>query len=248
MKLTAIIITKNEEENIADCIASVSFADEVLVVDAGSTDETVAIAKKAEARVIFNKMKSFAEQRTYAAKQAKGKWLLYVDSDERVSNDLKHEILKRVQDDSILFHVYKIRRRNYYLGKHEWSVIEQLERLILKSALKKWEGDIHETAVVEGNVGELTGKLIHYTHTNLYSMTAKTIEWAEIESDLIFKSHHPPMVAWRFIRIMATKFFDSYIKQGGWKIRTAGIVESMYQAYSYAIIYARVWERQNGNR
>ncbi|EKD68144.1 MAG: hypothetical protein ACD_48C00061G0005, partial [uncultured bacterium] len=86
---------------------------------------------------------------------------------------------------------------------------------------------------------------IHYTHRNLELMTAKTNQWSEVEADMLLASHHPLMNELRFIRIMLTKFFDSYIKQGGWKIGTPGLIESLYQAYSYFIIYAKLWEKQN---
>ena len=108
-----------------------------------------------------------------------------------------------------------------------------------------WEGAVHEHAIYTGEVGTLQNPIIHYTHRNLELMTAKTNQWSEVEADMLLASHHPLMNELRFIRIMLTKFFDSYIKQGGWKIGTPGFIESLYQAYSYFIIYAKLWEKQN---
>ena len=258
INLSAVIITKNEEERIASCLDSVSFADETIVIDAGSTDKTVFIAKEKGAQVYHFPMKDYASQRNHGLEKAKGEWLLYVDADERVSNNLRQQIIATINNQpsfakaskgrqSTINNIvaYRIPRKNYYFGAYEWPVIEKLERLFRREGLKGWYGRVHESPMVEGEISELHAPLIHYTHRDLSSMTNKTVEWSDAESDLLLHSKHPRMVPWRFIRIMGTKFLDSYVKQGGWKAGTAGLIESMYQAYSYLIIYARLWERQN---
>ena len=247
MKLSAIIITKNEEDVIVDCIKSVAFADEIIVIDSGSTDKTAALAKKQGAHVVDHPFKNFADQRTFGMKQAKGDWILYIDADERVSEELRNGI-ERITNYELRiteYDAYRIQRKNYYLGEHEWPVIEKHVRLFKKKSLTGWRGDIHESPTVEGKIGELTGYLVHYTHRNLSDMVEKTLSWSDIEVEQLMRAHHPHMVPWRFIRIMITKFVDSYIKQGGWKVGTAGLIESIYQAYSYFIIYAKLWERQS---
>jgi len=88
----------------------------------------------------------------------------------------------------------------------------------------------------------------HYTHTDLSVMIAKTNEWSEVEANLLFQSGHPAMVGWRFMRVMGTKFYDSFIRQGGWKAGTVGLVESIYQAFSYFIVYAKLWEKQRSDK
>ena len=115
IKLSAIIITRNEEERIGECIRSVSFADEIIVVDSGSIDKTIDIAKKHGAKVVEHKNGGFSGKRNRGAREAEGKWLLYVDADERVTPKLRQEILKRVQDDN--FAAYAIPRKNILLGK-----------------------------------------------------------------------------------------------------------------------------------
>ena len=75
-------------------------------------------------------------------------------------------------------------------------------------------------------------------------MIKKTNEWSDVEAGLLFKSGHPQMSWWRFLRIMLTKFRDSYFIQGGWKVGAIGFIESMYQAYSYFVVYAKLWELQ----
>jgi glycosyltransferase involved in cell wall biosynthesis len=243
-KISAIILVKNAENLIADCLDSVSFCDEIIVIDDTSTDRTADIAERLGAKVYSQTTRSFAEKREFGLKKAKNKWVLYVDVDERVSPELKENILSIVNKTKDEYSAYRIQRKNFYFGKHEWPTIEKLERLFKKSDLKEWHGEVHETAIVDGTIGELEGFLLHYTHQDITSMVAKTIEWSKIEADLRMRTNHPKMSWWRFFRVMVTAFYDSYIKQKGYKAKTAGLVESMYQSFSMFITYARLWEMQ----
>lgn len=241
--LSVAILTKNEENFIVDCIDSIrEIADEIIVVDSESSDNTGALAEKQGAKVFKKKLESFAKQRNFALEKAKGDWVLYIDADERATKELTNEIQIAVR--SQIYNAYKLRRKNFYFGNHEWPKLEKLERLFKKQALQEWFGDLHETARIEGAVGELNGYLLHYTHRDLSSMLQKTIEWSSIEAELRFKAHHPKMAWWRFPRVMITAFFDSYVGQEGWRAGTMGLVESMYQSFSMFITYARLWEMQ----
>jgi len=247
-RVSGIIITKNVENLIADCIGSLSFCSEVIVIDDGSTDRTAELATHLGARVFTHNSKSFAEQRNFGLTKVKSKWALYIDSDERVSNELRENILAVVEKDTSEYAGYKLQRKNFYFGDHEWPYIEKLERLFIKSDLEEWYGELHETARVKGRVGELDGFLLHYTRRDLSFMVAKTIEWSKVEAELRFKAHHPKMSWWRFYRVMITAFYDSYVRQKGWKAGTAGVVESIYQSFSMFITYARLWEMQESNK
>lgn len=246
MKLSVVIIAKNTEDLIKDCIESVQFADEVIVVDDNSTDNTAEVAKKLGARVIKESAKSFAEKRNVGLRNAKGEWIFYIDTDERVSEKLQANIQAVVKENN--YSAYKIQRQNFYLGNHPWPKIEKLERLFLKSKLKGWYGELHESPEVNGKVGVLDGYLLHYTHRDLSSMLSKTIEWSDREAKLRYDAHHPRMAIWRFPRVMLTAFWDSYIKQQGWKAGTVGVIESIFQAYSMFVTYAKLWELQNKSK
>lgn len=247
MKLSGIVIAKNSEYIIQACLESISFCDEVIVVDAGSTDQTVSVAKKLGAKIITGDENSFAKQRELGLKAASGEWVLYIDTDERVSANLRENILEQVRKENNEFAGFRIQRKNYYLGNYQWPKVELLERLFKKSELHGWYGQLHETPKVEGKIGVLSGSLSHYTHQDLTSMLAKTIRWSDIEGDLRLSAHHPKMVWWRFFRVMITAFFDSYVKQGGWQVGTPGLIESIYQSYSMFITYAKLWELQQKN-
>lgn len=245
MNLSVVIIAKNAENDIADALSSVKFCNEIIVIDSGSTDKTVDIAKKMGAKVFAAKVKDYASARNFGLQKAKGNWIFYTDTDERVTESLRENIKLQISNHkSQEFVAFKVKRKNFYYGNHEWPYIEKLERLFRKKNLKEWYGELHESPRVDGEIGELDGFLLHYTRQSIDSMVEKTINWSKIEAGLRFRSNHPKMVWWRFFRVMATSFFDSYIKQGGWKAGIVGLIESVYQSFSMFITYARLWEMQ----
>lgn len=246
-KISAIILAKNDAERIKECLESVLWADEIIVVDNGSTDETPNIARRMGATVIEEKVDiNFGKLRNTGKEKATGDFLLYVDSDEWVTPELKSEILKLTKtfnsDTSPV--AYFISRTNYYLGR-PWPYRDRMERFFWKKGLVEWKGKLHESPRVTGNVGQLRNPLIHNTHRTLEEMLIKTNHWSEIEADLRFRAGHPPVVFWRLVRVMVSAFFDSFIKQGGWRAGVTGWIESIFQAYSAFITYAKLWEKQN---
>lgn len=243
--LSCIILAKNEQELIGKCIDSLKQLEplEILVIDDGSTDETVHIASSKKARVIIHKKNNFAEARNFAKAEARGDWLFYIDADEQVSEDLITQIKKEFETEP-LWNSGQIVRVNYYLGK-KWPVTEKVMRLFRKSKLKEWYGELHESPNATGALHDFSGFIYHFTHRTLSEMVDNTIVWSEIEAKLRLDAKHPRVVWWRFPRVMIPVFFDYYIKQGGWKVGAVGLIESMYQAFSIFITYARLWEMQN---
>jgi glycosyltransferase involved in cell wall biosynthesis len=241
MKLSAIIIAKNEEERIVKCLESVAFADERIVVDNGSADKTAELAKQQGAKILIAKEKDFSGLRELGLKEAAGSWVLYVDADEEVGEKLQKEILHVIHNDSNVG--YFVKRDTYFLG-HHWPYQDKVERLFLRSALRGWHGTLHETPLYVGNVGVLIHALVHRTHRTLEEMVAKTNEWSALEAKLRLDAHHPPVVWWRLLRVMITGFNRSFFAQGGWRTGTVGWIESIYQGFSMFITYAKLWEMQ----
>lgn len=244
-KLSTVIIAKNEGKRIEKCIRSVEFSDEILVVDNNSTDQTRAISRKAGAGVIQTDSHDFSIIRTIGFTNTKGSWILYVDADEIVTEALKKEIELLILEDPPHQKTrnYYIRRQNYYMG-HLWPYQDRMQRLFYRPDFIGWTGQLHETASVRGDFGELMHPLVHDTHRNLEEMVEKTNEWSDIEAQLRFDAGHPMVVPWRLCRVMCTGFFLSYIAQGGWRTGTVGLIESIYQAFSLFITYAKLWEKQ----
>ena len=241
-RISGIIITKNAENIIADCLDSLSFCDEIVVIDNSSSDRTKEISAKMGAKVFEHESSDFSDMRNFGLKKSSGEWIVYVDADERVTKELAAAIKNKTAHEN--FSAFKVKRKNFYFGVHEWPYIEHLERVFKKDKLEGWYGRLHESPKVKGSIGTLDGYLYHYTHRNLTLMVSKTIEWSKIEAELRYKSGHPKMSWWRFPRVMLTAFFDSYIRQGGWRVGTVGLIESMYQSFSIFVTYARLWEMQ----
>jgi glycosyltransferase involved in cell wall biosynthesis len=243
MKSSAIIITKNEEENISDCVKTLSFASEIVIIDNASEDKTIQIAQKLGAKVHKISGLDFSYLRNIGKEKAHGEWLFYIDADERVSGNLAEEITKMIADGAN-FSAYTIPRKNYFFGK-SWPGIEKMIRLIRKDALIGWQGSLHESPMVTGKIGKLKSFLLHYTHNDLSLMVKKTNEWSEIEAQLRYKNNHPRVTWWRFFRVMSSSFWSSYVQNGGWKMGNVGLIEGIYQAFSSFITYAKLWEKQN---
>ncbi len=243
-KISVLIIAKNDEDVIEKAIMSVKdLADEIVVVDGGSSDKTIEVAEKAGAKVVKNEFKNFADQRNLAATFAHGDWIFYLDSDERATPEFIKDLRSRmsdVEDDTVGFYV---RRKTFFYGK-DWGFSDRVERIFKKDKLKEWRGIVHETPEVDGHLETINEPILHYTHRELSDMVKKTNEWSEYEADLRLRSNHPKMSLWRFLRVMMTAFIGSYFGQGGWKNGTAGMVEGIYQAFSIFITYAKLWERQ----
>ncbi len=245
--LSVIILARNEESMISDCITSVSFADEIIVVDNNSTDSTVEIAKKMHAKVISTNAESFSTRREIGLQKASATHVLYLDADERVSAELKNEIegfLSSTQDTD----VFSIKRQNFYLGKNAWPKIETFVRFFKKTSLKGWRGELHETPQFSGAQGEFVGRIDHYTHRNFSSMVTKTNEWSGVEAKLRLDAAHPRMSWWRFPRVMLGAFYDSYVRQQGFRAGKVGFMESVFQSFSIFITYAKLWELQTARR
>jgi len=244
--LTVIILTRDDEDVVEDAIKSVEgFADEVIVIDANSSPITQKIAEKLGARVIRNQFKDFSDQRNFGIYQATTPWVYYMDSDERATPAFKEEVKDIIKsyDENSPISGYFINRKTFYYG-HDWNFQDSVQRLFVRSKFIEWKGVVHETPVIKGDFGRVNSPIIHLTHRNLSQMVRKTNEWSEYEAKLRFESNHPRLEPWRFLRVMVTEFFASYIKNRGYKNGTYGLIEAMYQSFSIFITYAKLWELQ----
>lgn len=264
-RLSVIIIAKNEEEVIGECLESVAWANEIIVLDTGSIDKTVEVARKFGAKVFKyegSQEIDYSEWRNYALRQAypersrgvQDQWLLYLDADERVTPLLKQEILSTItyHPTPNTYVAYAISRRNIRLGKelkHGGWWPDYVLRLIKKDKLKKWVGKLHEQPEIEGETGKLKEPLVHYSHRGSFeNKLANTIVWSGLEAEMLFKANHPPMNIKRFLGAMGREFYLRMIKFQAWRDGTEGILEAIYQVFSIFITYARLWELQRGVR
>ena len=252
--LSVIVLTKNSKTTIEKCLSSIVWVDEIVVVDNGSVDETVNIAKKFKARVIENAKGNFSDRRNIGAKEAKGVWLLYIDADEKVTPVLKKEILSQITKHHSPSTAFAIPRRNILLGhemKHGGWWPDYVIRLVKKDSLIGWEGELHEQPVIrglpagrQGKIGKLKNPLIHNTHRSLTAMVEKTNDWSEIEAKLMYDANHPKMNIIRFFTAAFREFWYRAIRKYGFLDGPVGIIEIIYQVFSRFVSYAKLWEMQ----
>lgn len=249
IKISAIILTHNDEDVIPDCLASVSWTDEIIVVDHCSADGTIGLLEKSGVKKIVRSLEksSFAERRNLGAENAAGQWLLYVDSDERVTPLLKKEIEERIKNPEG-FSAFAIPRRNVRLTKElRWGGWwpDYVLRLIKKEKLVGWEGELHEQPKIEGRVGNLKEGFVHFSHRGKFEHKLNnTIVWSKIEAKKLFEANHPQMNTVRFFSAMAREFYFRMIKKQAFRDGLEGIIEAVYQVFSVFITYARLWEMQ----
>lgn len=244
--ISAYIITKDEGKNIGRSSESVQWMDELVVLDSGSTDNTVEIAKKFGAKVTTEAFKGFVAQKNRAMELCTGEWLFNLDADEEVTTELRKSIEDVIfselsTDMPVLF---KVRRKNEYLGrwmKHCGWYPEFRTRLSRKEHAK-WNGEVlHEKLEGEGPIGFIPGDLLHRPYANL-GEHLRTIDryselWAKREASQGRKTS--------FIGILIkpfSKFFKMYILKVGFMDRGPGLIASIMGSWYTFMKYARLYE------
>lgn len=263
--ITVIVNTRNEQDNIADCIESAKLlTDEILVVDMQSTDKTKEIAITTGARVVDFPYTQYVEPaRTFALKESTGDWVFILDADERMTAELAEEIKKLSVDSRqssaeakyqtssdncrpITENYFKVPRKNIFghkkwLAHGGWWPDHQI-RLIKKSAFVEWPARIHSTPEIVGGMGYLQNPILHYFHGDLTTMVNKTLNFENIESDLLFEAKKVASTP-IFFRKFLGELWRRLIKNAGFMDGTYGILESIYQSYSKTITYLLLYEK-----
>jgi glycosyltransferase involved in cell wall biosynthesis len=243
--ISALIIAKNEEKMIANCIKALLWCNEIIVVDDGSIDKTREIAENLGAKVITFKHSSFSRLREEALKRATSDWVIYIDADERVTPILSKEI--KVMIETSHASVFRIRRKNVYFGKNfKWGGWQDdwVERVFEKGSLLGWSGEVHESPNYAGDVIDLKTSLIHFTHRDTVSGLLKTAAWTPIEAQALYKSNIAPVGIWTIFRKGFMEFLRRAIFKRGYKDGVEGVIEAIIQGINRALVYIQVWELQ----
>lgn len=254
--LSIIILAGNEEKMIVDCLKSCDWVSEIVLVAANSTDNTVSLAKKIIPDIKIIKTtdeynKNFSKWRNLGFQNATKEWLLYIDADERITLTLKQEIIRVINNKNNKITHFAIPRANHFLGKrvkHGGSYPDYVKRLYLKEKFKGYKGILHEEPIISGDLKHLKSDLLHFTHRDLSSMVNKTLVWTDMEAKALYEHNHPPIVWWRFIRMMITKIWERLIKQQMWKDGTVGWISVIFETFDTFLIYARLWELQQSKK
>jgi glycosyltransferase involved in cell wall biosynthesis len=242
-KLTVTVITRNEAANISAALDSVRWADEIIVVDSESTDDTAAIARRYTSKVIVRSWPGYIAQKNFAASEAAHDWILSIDADERVSPALRDEIQRTLEHEPSAAG-FRIPRVAFHFGKWirstDWYPDYQLRLYDRRRA--QWAGRyVHESVRVNGPVAQLRGELQHYAYRDVAHHLQTMDRYTTLAARQMFEDGR--RASW--IDVLVTPrltFFRNYILRGGFRDGMAGLVISLMNSYYVGLKFAKLWE------
>ncbi|NQY28264.1 MAG: glycosyltransferase family 2 protein [Flavobacteriaceae bacterium] len=248
-KLSALVITYNEEDNINELIENLSFADEIIIVDSFSTDNTAQKIKQfKKVTLIQHKFTNFSEQRNYALQYANHEWVLFIDADERVSPKLKREIHKTINNTDNDIIAYEMYRKFYYQKKlvrfSGWQTDKVFRLYNKNNASYKSDLFVHELLDINGETGVLNEKLQHFSFNNYSDYKGKMIHYATLRAKELHIQKLKPN-AFHFYIKPFYRFFNHYILRLGILDGKKGIIISYLSAY---YVYRRYVELNKLNK
>ena len=249
-KITAIIPTGNEIHNIEAVIASVDFADEILVVDSFSTDGTFEKAQQLATKVIRREYQYSASQKNWAIPQAKHDWIILVDADERVTPELKQEIIKVLKNPNPNIVGYWIGRMNHFMGERVrfsgWRN-DSVIRLFKRDFCVYDDRHVHAEIVANGEVSKLKNKLYHNTYTTLSEYMEKMNRYATWQAT-DYDKKTGVLTPYHFIIKPFWGFFKHYIIQSGFRDGVVGLTIGYIQGYVVFMRYVKLWLLRRGRK
>ncbi|SNZ03694.1 Glycosyltransferase involved in cell wall bisynthesis [Persephonella hydrogeniphila] len=245
LPLSVALISYNEEENIGKTLESIKdIASEIIVVDSGSTDKTVEIAKGYGAKVFIEEWKGYKDQKNSALEKCSQDWILFLDCDEVVSEELKEEIIKAIGKPEA--DGYLINRKTVYLGKplnYAWQPDWNL-RLVRKSANPKWEGgNVHEYLTIDGKIGRLKGFLFHYTYRDIKEHFNKVVQYSYLAALDMYKDGKKFKIR-NIILNPTASFIREYFLKKGFMDGIRGFIVAVSATFYSFLKYIYLWEIQ----
>lgn len=241
--ITALILAKNEEKNLPRCLEAVAWVDEIIVIDDQSTDKTVVLAEKAGAKIYQRRLDDFASQRNFALAKVTTEWVLLVDPDETVPQELQKEIFKAIKLKG--FAGFYFPRKNIIFGQwieHSgWFPDHQLHFFRTKKGM--YVGKVHEQVEVKGKVGYLKTPLIHENNQSITQYLEKLIHYTELEAEKQMKAGY--QFSWPdLIQKPLDEFLRRFFAEEGYKDGIHGLALSFLQTFSQLVVYLRIWEKE----
>jgi len=243
MGISAVVITKNEEEILDSCLSSLRFADEIVVLDSYSTDRTPEIAKRYTDRFYQREFTGFSDQKSAALELASQEWVLLVDSDEVIPTDLASEIMEAVTNGA--FEAYRIARLTYFLGKpirHCGWYPEYVLRLGKRDKLYLPDVLVHERVQTNGVVGQLACPLLHFSYRSIMDFLRKTDHYTRAAVEQKMKNGY----RWRIHHLLLhppLMFVRNYLLKLGFLDGVHGLVLCLLMSCSVVFRYAMLWEQ-----
>jgi len=245
VKISASIIVRNEEDNIAALCDSLDWADEIVIVDSDSTDRTVELARRYTDHVFNHPFRGYKDKHQFADSMTTGDWILWIDADERVTPELRSAIeALRQREPETLPAGFKIARRTHYQGRwiaHSGWYPDYQMRLYRKDA-SYWDGVApHETARVEGRVEVLPGEFLHYSKRDLSEHHRVLDSYTTLAARYLYDQGRRPHPLDLAILPLAA-FLRCWVVKQGFRDGHQGLIIALFSAYSVFLKYAKLWE------
>lgn len=242
-KISCVIITKNEEANIGRCLESVKWMDEIVVVDSGSEDETVAICKKYGCRVIETSWMGFGGTKRFAVEQATYDWIFSIDADEEMTPQLR-ETIQTLLCQSDAAAGYYVKRRSFYLQRlirfSGWNRDCPL-RFFNRKFGNFNEKKVHESVRISAPKKYIENALLHYTYPTIESHLKKMDLYSSLGAQQLKEKGRRSSVLTAILR-GKIRFLKMYILQGGFLDGTAGLILALNSAYGVYLKYLKLWK------
>ncbi|MBW3519639.1 glycosyltransferase family 2 protein [Flavobacterium sp. NKUCC04_CG] len=243
MKLSVIIPTYNEYPYLEDAVHSVSFADEIIVIDSFSTDGTAALAVALGCKVVERKFDNFSAQKNHAIPLAKGDWILFLDADERITLALQAEILSKINQSN--YGGYKLRFPHFFLNRFLYHKADRVTRLVRNNGIY-FTGDVHEKLhIPEGKIGILNNYVLHYTYKGIFHFLSKKESYAWFQAGEFYKKKKK-ITYFHLAFKPFYRFFSTYILKRGFMDGVAGFAGSATDAYGVFARYAKAMLLERG--
>lgn len=236
-KLSIIVITKNEEENILDCLKSASFADEVIVLDSGSTDNTIILAESAGAKVFSSDWVSYGDQKNKAIDLASNDWIFSLDADERIPEMLQSEIKTSIQQEK--YYVFDVPRSSLFISrfmKHSGWRPDRTKRLFKKQKARFTNHKVHEHLDTTESVGRLKTPIVHYSYRNIQTVMIKLDQYSTSKAEQLYSKGVKGSLSKALLH-STWAFLRTYFLRLGFLDGKMGLILALYNAqtnyYSY---------------
>lgn len=238
--LSVIVITRNVERELPACLASVAFADEIIVVDSGSTDGTLAVAERHGARIVHQEWLGFGRQKQFGVAQARNRWVLCLDADERLSDRLRTSIEATLQDPA--YRVYAMPRCNRFMGRwlrHGEGYPDLNLRLFHRDHAAWSEDEVHEHVVTKAPVGRLSGDLLHESEASLGAYLEKQNRYTSLQAKLLHARGKRGSAA-RLVLSPLARFVKFYVLRLGFLDGVPGLVHISIGCFNSFTKYAKL--------
>ena len=250
MKISATVITFNEERNIGAALESLYWADEIIVVDSNSSDSTVEIAREFTPRVYVNPWPGYSAQKTFATESASNDWVFNLDADERVSKELAQELITLKDQGEPSAAGYEMPRATYYLGrwiKHSGWYPDFKLRLYDRRR-GRWKGDyVHESVVVDGAVLRLSGEILHYTVESASEHHLRMNNYTTLAAEELYARGKRARAASILLSPVAA-FLKTYLLKLGFLDRVPGLAISAFAAHYAFLKQLKLWELSHNEK